>query len=81
MGAAISHNQPKMDSYYHFGVKFGSEIFRNREIIFNKADSIYLFYPSQILEAEFFPIVPQGYKIVEVPSHEIYLTVAANTID
>lgn len=30
---------------------------------------------------EFFPIVPPGYKIVEVPSHVIYLPVAVQTID
>ena len=30
---------------------------------------------------EFFPTVPPGYKIVEVPSHVIYLPVAVRTID
>ena len=30
---------------------------------------------------EFFPAVPPGYKIVEVPSHVIYLPVAVQTID
>lgn len=30
---------------------------------------------------EFFPIVPPGYKIVEVPSNVIYLPIAVNTID
>lgn len=29
---------------------------------------------------EFFPVVPAGYKIVEVPSHVIYLPVAVKTI-
>ena len=30
---------------------------------------------------EFFPFVPPGYKIVEVPSHVIYLPVAVKAID
>lgn len=30
---------------------------------------------------EFFPVVPPGYKIVEVPSHVIYLPVTSKTID
>ena len=30
---------------------------------------------------EFFPIVPPRYKILEVPSHVIYLPVAVKTID
>ena len=30
---------------------------------------------------EFFPVVPPGYKIVQVPSHDIYLPVAVKTID
>ena len=30
---------------------------------------------------EFFPIVPLGYKIVEIPSHVIYLPVAIENID
>ena len=30
---------------------------------------------------EFFPVVPPGYKIVEVPSHVIYLPVAVKTIN
>ena len=29
---------------------------------------------------EFFPVVPPGYKIVEVPSHVIYLPIAVKTI-
>lgn len=29
---------------------------------------------------EFFPIVPPGYKIIEVPSHVIYLPIAASAI-
>ena len=29
---------------------------------------------------EFFPTVPPGYKIVEVPSHVIYLPIAVKTI-
>jgi hypothetical protein len=30
---------------------------------------------------EFFPVVPPGYKIVEVPSHVIYLPITVKTID
>ncbi|XP_024945231.1 uncharacterized protein LOC112495015 isoform X1 [Cephus cinctus] len=30
---------------------------------------------------EFFPVVPPGYKIIEVPSHVIYLPIATKTID
>lgn len=30
---------------------------------------------------EFFPIVPPGYKIIEVPSHVIYLPISGKTID
>lgn len=30
---------------------------------------------------EFFPVVPPGYKIVEVPSHVIYLPITGKTID
>ena len=29
---------------------------------------------------EFFPVVPPGYKIVEVPTHVIYLLIAVKTI-
>lgn len=30
---------------------------------------------------EFFPVVPPGYKIIEVPSHVIYLPIAVQSID
>lgn len=30
---------------------------------------------------EFFPVVPPGYKIIEVPSHVIYLPITVQTID
>lgn len=30
---------------------------------------------------EFFPSVPPGYKIIEIPSHVIYLPIASKTID
>lgn len=30
---------------------------------------------------EFFPVVPPGYKIIEVPSHVIYLPITVKTID